>query len=177
MAVSRRLYVVAAIFALGISFSGCGESPAGPLHPTRAENGLIGGTLQLVGQLLPILDTVSEETIGPEGGTLEIAGGHSLHFPAGALEDTITVTAVRDPLKILVDFGPEGLVFPDSARPVLTYSYSGTGLLGLVNPGGLAIVYLDGGSIAEVLPSDVDTQAQVVRAELSHFSTYALATD
>lgn len=177
MAVSRKICAIAAIFALGVSFSGCGESPAGPLQPTQAENGLIGSTLRLVGQLLPILDTVSEETIGPEGGTLEIAGGHSLHFPAGALDDTITVSAVRDPFHILVDFGPEGLVFPDSAKPVLTYSYADTGLLGLLNPDGLVIVYLDGRSVAEVLPSELDTQAKVVRAELSHFSTYALATD
>ena len=177
MAVSRKIYAVAAIFALGISFGGCGESPSGPLQPTQAENGLIGSTLRLVGQLLPILDTVSEEAIGPEGGTLEIAGGHSLYFPAGALDDTITISAVRDPLKILVDFGPEGLVFPDSAKPVLTYSYANTGLLGLLNPGGFAIVYLDGLFVEQVLPSEVDTQAKVVRAEISHFSTYALATD
>jgi hypothetical protein len=139
--------------------------------------GLLGGTLRLVGQLLPILDTVSEETIGPEGGTLEIAGGHSIYFPPGALTDSTTISAVRHPLKILVDFGPEGLVFPDSARPTLTYSYDGLGLLGLLDPGGLVIVYLDGGAIAEVLPSVVDPQARVVQAELTHFSTYALATD
>jgi hypothetical protein len=177
MAVCRKICSFAVIVALGISFSGCGESPYGPLQPTEAESGLIGGTLRLVGQILPIFDTVSEETIGPEGGTLEIAGGHSLYFPAGALEDTITIHAVRDPLKILVEFGPEGLVFPDSAKPTLSYSYSETGLLGLLNPGGFTIVYLDGGSIAEVLPSVVDPARKVVRAELSHFSTYALATD
>jgi hypothetical protein len=177
MAVSRKVYVLTAIFALALPFSGCGESPSGPLQPSEAENGLIGSTLRLVGQLLPILDTVSEETIGPEGGTLEIAGGHSVYFPAGALDDTITISAVRDPLRILVDFGPEGLVFPDSAKPVLTYSYASTGLLGLLNPGGFEIVYLDGLLVEEVLFSQIDTQAKVVRAELSHFSTYALATD
>jgi hypothetical protein len=177
MAVSRKICRLAAIFALTVVYNGCAESPSAPLHPNEPEAGLIGGTLRLVGQLLPILDTVAEETIGPEGGTLEIAGGHSLYFPAGALDDTITISAVRDPLKILVDFGPSGLVFPDSARPTLTYDYSGMGLLGLLNPSGLTIVYLEGASVAEVLPTVVDREAKVARAEISHFSTYALATD
>ncbi|MQA91387.1 MAG: hypothetical protein GEU90_14350 [Gemmatimonas sp.] len=147
--------------------------------------GLIGTTLRIVGQLLPILDTYSEATIGPEGGTLAIAGGHSLYFPPGALPDTLTVSAVRDPLKILVDFAPHGLVFPDSAQPQLTYSYEGGILLGLLSPllGGLIdpsdllVVYLNGRLVADILPTTVDEDAKVATANLSHFSTYALATD
>lgn len=173
----RKFFGFAALFALLAGIGGCGESPSAPLRPGEADASLLGGTLRLVGQLLPVLDTTAEETIGPEGGTLYIDGGHSLHFPAGALAQPTTISAVRDPLKVVVDFGPEGLVFPDSAQPVLTYSYANTGLLGLFGASGLTIVYLEGGLLAEVLPSAVDTDAKVVQAELSHFSTYALATD
>lgn len=173
----RKVFAYLVLFALGTATAGCGESPTSPLNPGEAEPSILGGTLSLVGQLLPILDTVSTETIGPDGGTLEIEGGHSLHFPAGALSEPTAITAVRDPLKVLVNFGPEGLVFPDSARPTLTYSYRGTGLLSLLSPGDMVIVYLDGATLSEVLPTEVDRWARVVRAELSHFSTYALATD
>lgn len=173
----RKIFGFVALFALAGAVGGCGESPAGPLAPSAPEQGLIGGTLRLVGQLLPVLDTSEQQTIGPEGGTLYIAGGHSLHFPAGAVSEPTTITAVRDPLKILVDFGPEGLVFPDSARPTLTYSYGSAGLLGLLRPQDLTIVYLQGNLLAEVLPSSVDPVTRVVRTELEHFSTYALATD
>lgn len=177
MKVPRKFFGLSALFALLAALGGCGESPSAPLQPEAVNESLLGGTLRLVGQLLPVLDTYEEKTIGPEGGTLYIAGGHSLHFPAGALAEPTTISAARDPLRILVDFGPEGLVFPDSARPTLTYSYANTGLLGLLGSPDLAIVYLSGGLLPEVLPSHVDRNAKVVRAELSHFSTYALATD
>lgn len=144
---------------------------------TAPEPDLIGGALRIVEQQLPVLDGVTEKTIGPDGGTLEIDGGHSIHFPAGALRESTTIRAVRDPLRVLVDFGPHGLVFPDSAQPVLTYSY-GKGLIGgLLSPARLSIVYLEGGRIGEVLPTTVDRSAKVVSARLRHFSTYALATD
>lgn len=177
MKAPRNIFGSLALFALLAAVGGCADSPSAPIQPDEANASLLGGSLQLVGQLLPVLDTSSERTIGPEGGTLYIAGGHSLHFPAGALQAPTTIHAVRDPLLIVVDFGPEGLVFPDSARPTLTYSYANTGLFSLLGASGLTIVYLDGGLLPEVLPSAVDTGAKVVRAELSHFSTYALATD
>ena len=175
MSVSRNLFRFAAIFSLGLTFSGCGETSA-PLEPAGEERSLLGGTLRIVSRLLPIFDTASEATIGPEGGTLSIPGGHSLRFPAGALDDSVTISAVVDPLKIMVDLGPEGLVFPDSARPTLSLSY-GSGLLGWLSPADLVIVYVDEGVAVEVLPSVLDTQAETVSADLEHFSTYVLATD
>lgn len=173
----RKFFRYVVILALGAGLSGCSETPFGPTQPSEPASGLIGGTLRIVGQLLPVLDTTTKETIGPEGGTLEIAGGHSLYFPPGALQDSITITAVRDPLRILVDFGPDGLVFPDSAQPVLTYSYGNRLIGGLLSPANLAIVYLEGRRIGEVLPTTIDRDAKVATAQLRHFSTYALATD
>ena len=118
MFVSRNLLRFAAVLAFGLTFAGCVEAPA-PLEPSGEDRSLLGGTLRIVSRLLPLFDTTSEATIGPEGGTLSIAGGHSLHFPAGALDDSVTISAVTDALKIMVDLGPEGLVFPDSAQPTL----------------------------------------------------------
>jgi hypothetical protein len=175
MFVSRDLLRFAAVLAFGLTFAGCVEAPA-PLEPSGEDRSLLGGTLRIVSRLLPLFDTTSEATIGPEGGTLSIAGGHSLHFPAGALDDSVTISAVTDALKIMVDLGPEGLVFPDSAQPTLSLSY-GSGLLGFLSPSDLVIVYVDDGLAVEVLPSVLDTQQKTVRAELEHFSTYVLATD
>ena len=177
MSLPRNLFRALAFFSLTAALAGCGESPSAPLQPTAPEEGLLGGTFSLVGELLPILNTVSEESIGPAGGTLEIAGGHTLHFPAGALQDSMTIRAVRDPLHIVVDLGPEGLVFPDSARPTLTFKYQGGGLLGLLNPADFVVLYLDQGVVLDVLPTVVDRQARTATAELEHFSTYAFATD
>ncbi|HEX6927162.1 MAG TPA: hypothetical protein VF167_17185 [Longimicrobiaceae bacterium] len=168
-----RFSVVVAFAAV----SGCGETPATPLEPGPASEDLIGGVLRLVGETLPVLNTVSSATIGPEGGTLNIAGGHSLYFPAGALAQPTTIVAVRDPLQLVVNFSPEGLVFPDSARPVLSFDYSTAGLLTQLNALNLNVVYLDGFQLLDVLPTTVDTQEKVVQAQLEHFSTYALATD
>jgi hypothetical protein len=175
MSAPRNLFHFAAILSVGLAFAGCGEA-SDPLEPTSEERSLLGGTLRIVGRMLPLSNTASEATIGPEGGTLSIPGGHSLHFPAGALDDSVTISAVVDPVKVMVDFGPEGLVFPDSAQPTLSLSY-GSGLLGVLNPSSLVIVYVDEGVAVEVLPSVPDTQGNSVRAELEHFSTYVLATD
>lgn len=175
MSVPRNLFRFAAIFSIGLAFAGCGEAPA-PLEPAGEDRSLLGGTLRIVSRLLPIFDTTSQATIGPEGGTLSIPGGHSLHFPAGALDDSVTISAVTDPLKIMVDLGPEGLVFPDSAQPRLSLSY-GSALLGFLSPSDLVVVYVEEGVAVEVLPSVLDAQEKTVSADLEHFSTYVLATD
>lgn len=168
-----RFSVVVAVAAI----TGCGETPSTPLEPGPASGDVIGGVLRLVGETLPVLNTVTSATIGPEGGTLSIAGGHSLYFPPGALAQPTTIVAARDPLQLVVNFAPEGIVFPDSARPTLTFDYSHAGLLTQLNALHLNVVYLDGFQLLDVLPSTVDTQDKEVRAQLEHFSTYALATD
>lgn len=174
---TRRLLRYVTTAAIAIAFAGCESPVSTPLGPGVPDSGLLDNGLRVVNGILPIFNTVADQTIGPEGGTLLIAGGHTLHFPAGALADSTRITAVRDPLKIMVRFGPEGIVFPDSARPTLSYRYPTLGFLGIVNPSRLTIVYLLGGKVGEVLPTEVDVTAGRVRAELSHFSTYALATD
>lgn len=164
---SRALTRLATVVAL-VAMAGCAESPSEPLAP--------GVAPQLIRQPVPISTLLAEATIGPEGGTLHIPGGHTLAFPAGAVDAPTVITASRDPNSIAVDFGPEGLVFPAAARPRLTYDYGHAVIPPWVTPGSLQIVYIDGSYIEE-LTTTVDTTARTVSANLEHFSTYALATD
>ena len=170
MSFSRALIRLAAA-VLVVAVAGCAESPSEPLTPSAA-----GNAPQLVQQPLTASTLLAQTEIGPAGGTLQIPGGHTLEFPAGALASPTVITASRHPSSISVDFGPEGLVFPESARPSLTYAYGSATLPAWVNPGLLRIVYIDG-SYVEELVTTVDTVARTVEAKLPHFSTYALATD
>lgn len=163
MSLSRALTRLAAA-VLVVAMAGCAESPSEPLAPDAAP--------QLVRQPIPPTTLLAQRHIGPAGGKLHIPGGHTLEFPAGALSTTTLITASRDPHSISVDFGPEGIVFPSSARPTLTYNYGGAS----VSPGTLRIIYIDG-SYTEELNTTVNTSARTVSANLQHFSTYALATD
>lgn len=164
----RRALTRLAAAALVVTMAACAESPSEPLAP--------GDAPQLVRQPIPLSTLLAQKEIGPAGGTLHIPGGHTLEFPAGALTSPALITASRDPNSISVDFGPEGLVFPESARPTLTYQYGSTVLPAWVTPGELRIVYIDG-SYFEELNTTVDTSGRTVSADLHHFSTYALATD
>lgn len=175
MTLPRTFFRIAASFAF-LALAGCGDSATSPLAPT-APSSVLSGSLQLVASSSQLQSTVSTATIGPAGGTLNIAGGHSLYFPAGALAEPTTITAVSEPGVVSVDFAPHGLVFPANARPTLTYSYVNSGFLTLIDPYSLSIVYVEDGQVVDVLPTTPDTAQGVVRAQLEHFSTYALATD
>lgn len=176
MNIRRRWFRFAAALSLA-AFAGCAESPSSPLTPDDDRMVIDGSDLRLVAQLLPATQTTSQRIIGPEGGTLHIEGGHALHFPAGALAEPTSITAVRDPLRLMIHFGPSGLTFPDDARPTLIYNSRSGGLPPLLDPHHLSIVYLDGLRLLEVLPTTFDEQSGVIQANLKHFSTYALATD
>jgi hypothetical protein len=168
-----RLHLLAAITLLA-TMSGCVESRPTPMEPTRPAT-FIGDGFYLVPLLTTTTQTLLSQVIGPTGGVLHISGGHSITFPAGALPANTTITAVEDGGDLKISLGPEGLVFPDSAQPILTFDYDGSTAEGSGTP---VIVYLDGnGWLSEVLPTTTDTTANVARARIKHFSTYALATD
>jgi len=113
----------------------------------------------------------AEKVIGPEGGTLAMAGGHTLTFPAGALSRPTKIKAKSSTRFVEVDLGPEGLTFPTGHEPVLTLNYAGTNS-GLFST--LSIVYLsDSGEILEVLRTENDSSSKTVKAQLRHFSRYA----
>lgn len=172
-----RLPRVFAALVLGATLASCAEPRQSPMEPT-APSELLGLDLGDLGlPLVPILtntvDAVLTRVVGPAGGLLSLPGGISLSVPAGALGASTTIHASQEGGVLKVEFGPEGLVFPDSALPTLTFSYDGANLASTP-----VIVYLDSsGSVQEVLETEVDPVAKVARAKIHHFSTYALATD
>lgn len=169
---SRALVRVAAAVVL-VAVAGCAEQRSTPLSP---EIDSPTTSPRLIMQPLGFGSLIAEAQIGPEGGVLYIPGGHTLEFPAGALDASTTITASRHANSISVDFGPEGLIFPEGSRPTLTYFYGSATVPPWVNPGSLKIIYIDG-TYVEVLDTLIDLDARTVQAELQHFSTYALATD
>jgi hypothetical protein len=131
------------------------------------------GTLGKVTDLLlcsPQPYEVETETIGPEGGTIEV-GTHSLVIPQGALERKLSITAeqVRGSTNS-VRFSPEGLRFEKPA--VLTMNYDNCVLVLLQKK----IVYTDENlKILEVLRSLDLFRSKTVTAPIDHFSRYAVA--
>jgi hypothetical protein len=143
-------------------------------------DGLIGDVLDgTVGTLLNVTDLLvcssqpyqrSSETIGYEGGTIEV-GTHSLVIPRGALNRPTRITAEQMPGRTnSIRFSPEGLEFERSAT--LTMNYRNC-LVVLVKK---SIVYTDENlKILEVLRSLDLFGRRTVTAPIDHFSRYALA--
>jgi|GEM_PF-1854912 len=121
------------------------------------------------------LGTLSEQygqVIGPEGGTVNIKGGHKLVFPEGALSEPTLITARPGRVFVEVEFGPHGLQFPEGREPVLTLNYKGA--VNVRDEGSLLIAYMQGRAVSEVLTTEVDTSAKTVSGQVRHFSRYAL---
>lgn len=157
-----------------VAFAGCDEARRSPIEPERPAT-FIGNGLYLVPLATQAPATSFSQLVGPAGGVLEISGGHSLTFPPGALAAGTLITAGLDGDELKLSFGPEGLEFPDSARPTLTFDY---GAAATARDGGAVIVYLDdGGALGKVLKTRTDPERKMASAQVSHFSTYALATD
>ncbi|MET0400224.1 MAG: hypothetical protein ABW277_25770 [Longimicrobiaceae bacterium] len=112
----------------------------------------------------------ADKVIGPEGGTLEIPGGHKLTFPAGALGTPTRISAAVDTRYVGVDLQPEGLRFPAGNGPLLTIDY---GDVPTEQYSRLAVLYVaPSGTVLEVLQSDASRSGTTVSARLSHFSGY-----
>ncbi len=112
----------------------------------------------------------AEKVIGAEGGTLEIPGGHTLTFPAGALGSPTKIRASVDSRYVGVDLQPEGLQFPAGNGPMLTINYAGASTEQYSQ---LAVLYVaPSGAVLEVLASDANRTGNTVSARLSHFSGY-----
>jgi hypothetical protein len=173
----RRL--IAAIAVVSLTLSGCERpAPTAALPPEVADISL--SELKIVRRVLARATAAQkvEHLIDQHGGTMTFSGGHSIEFPAGALSGLTRIRADVSGDSLKIKFGPSGLVFPDSALPILTYSYTdNTGLTEADAPH-LQIVYLNGqGTILEALPTEYDTAAKTVRARVRHFSIYAVATN
>lgn len=171
-----KLRVRAALSAMAagilIAIGGCTEqSPTVVADPDVGDYRLLevgnpagGAPLELFG---PVRVT---KVIGPDGGVLEITGGHTLTFPAGALSEPTTISARVDTRYLGADFGPEGLRFPEGRNPVLKLNYSH---LGAIPYRSIAVGYIaPTGRILEVLDTEVDPAGKTLAARLSHFSGY-----
>ena len=114
---------------------------------------------------------VASRRFGTNGGMLAV-GKSRLVVPAGALDDTVTITATRlGDGTSTIRFEPEGLRFRKRARLVL----SGANCA-LPREGTASIVYLGpDGSILETLPGDFNPDRKTVAAAIEHFSGYAIA--
>lgn len=174
MAKLRMRAALSAIAAgILITVGGCSES-----HPTTDSAADFADRFQRVelrgaGSSLANGDAVrAEKVIGPEGGTLEIPGGHSLTFPAGALAKPTTIKARVDMQYVEVDLDPHGIQFPAGREPTLKLSYAAASTAGFSS---LTVAYLDAaGRYLEDMHGLNDPQAQAVNARLPHFSRYAL---
>jgi len=173
---AMRLWPAVLLGAVGALILGCGDrSPLGvPSQAPTPHDALIGNPLAPTGLLAcqPLLYDSTTQTIGPEGGTIQI-GAHSLVIPAGALASPTTITAVvaSGPVNA-VRFQPEGLQFEQTAY--LTMSYANCDVLGSLAPKRIAYT-TDALGILEYLLSADDLFAQRVTGELHHFSEYAIA--
>lgn len=193
----RTIILAVAVLALGCE---SGTEPAGApeLQDDGAASGLLGGqALQdgshadgLLGSTLSfanrtvaqLSDEVVRQKIDPDvGGELTLLG-HTLTIPAGAIDrPTMFVMSVLAGTEIQVeliaydpdlyeDVGGKGFNVP--VQLALSYAEAEVD-----DPESLTIVYITPDGDKEVIESTVDTENQVVRAELSHFSRYGLCTN
>ncbi|MFZ5979801.1 MAG: hypothetical protein ACOYVF_04150 [Candidatus Zixiibacteriota bacterium] len=129
--------------------------------------------------------TVIDEIIGPEGGSISIAGKIILAVPAGALDDTMTFNIEQNSNPV----SPEGTL--GFLAPVFSVEPTGTDFL---SPAVLTIYYDDAdigyaGESSVILGVDtgdghwnmvtatVDTINNFVLANISHLSDYAVLGD
>jgi hypothetical protein len=166
MARSRLGSVLALAAGILITTGGCAESPSAPTAADASALVMLrtpqGPSFSRSGG-----DGVAKAIIGPQGGSISLAEGHRLVFPAGALSAPTEISMQADAKYVGVHLEPHGLRFPAGASPVLTLNASGS----TAGFSRFAVVYVDeAGQIAEVLPTR--TQGGVLRTELEHFSGY-----
>jgi len=172
MSTIRRYWHFVLLAGAALVAASCGDraQPAGP----GPDASLVGGLVQNTGLVscTPLSYDSVTQTIGPAGGTI-VVGPHVLSIPAGALTDTVTITAVAAADTVRrVQFRPEGLTFATAAS--LRMSYAGCNLLGVLLP--KQIAYTDDAlNILEYLLSLDSPLTQTVTGKLHHFSNYAVA--
>jgi len=153
----------------------CADTPLGVRSHAPVPQASLGDLLGSLTGVVPCsplpADSVTQ-TIGPEGGTLQV-GPHTLSVPAGALDAPVTITAVAPSDTVRrVHFEPAGLTFQKPAS--LTMSYAGC------DPGPVPlpkrIVFTtDLLQIIEYLQSVDSRPSDTVTGRLQHFSDYAIA--
>lgn len=126
----------------------------------------------------------TEESIGPEGGTIEIDGFISLDIPVGALSDTVDFTIERndspDPVGGSLAFatdvfsvGPSGTEFDSLATVTIEYEESDLG----GSDESEIVIYTNDGSGWSPLATTVDVGSNEISASITHLSDYAAVVD
>jgi hypothetical protein len=160
----------AALLALSCREPAAPQAPPLPASPQASLLGLLNFTGLLRCSPLPS-DSVTQ-TVGPAGGVINV-GAHSLSIPAGALDSSVTITAVAPSDSVnRIQFQPQGLVFNQAASLTMSYANCNpmTSLLSR------RITYTDDLlTILEYLVSVDDRSSRTVTGDLHHFSDYALA--
>jgi hypothetical protein len=180
----------AAILAIAVLALGCesGTEPGRtPALGVDARSDLIeetlGSTLSAANRAVAQLsDEVVREKIGKDGGELTLLG-NTLTVPAGAVDrptmfvlsvlagDSIQVELIAYDPELYEDVGGKGFGVPVTLA--LSYAEAEEDL----DPETLTIVHIKTDGEPVVLESTVDTENEVVSADLSHFSRYALCSN
>jgi hypothetical protein len=107
--------------------------------------------------------------VGPLGGTFHFPIGHIV-FPAGAVSDETVITASVDGKTLAVEFQPH-LVFPDTAKPVLTFSFAGNSAAAR----DLVVYHVgDSGEILDQVTPSVDVENSDASVSVGGFSAWIL---
>lgn len=127
---------------------------------------------------------MADENIGPEGGTIEIAGMIKLDIPAGAVTDTTSFaisradavtqpTAPMKPLSAMFTIEPSGLIFNSLATVTIDYDES---KLGGKPEADIVIRTYENSSWVDIAGS-VNVIDNSVSAEISHLSDFCVMID
>lgn len=181
--------------AVALAVTSCSDFPAGPEIvapeavdveiPSRLSALLLDDFVQSAPLPTDPLLLTKSVTIGPAGGIIRLHN-HQLRVPRNAvLNPTIFTMTVVNTGFIGVDLTalelPEGLGLPTVVttfrRPLLlTLSFARSRDRKQIVPADLGIVHVDGLSLTPV-PATIVVNRKWVRARLSHFSKYMMASN
>jgi hypothetical protein len=157
-----RITIVGSLLIVGLILLSCSDKSSGPNNQNPP----------------------TQQSIGPEGGTIQITGEVTLTIPAGALSDTIQFSITRDNSPTLpggtmryvsncYSIKPNGTQFAAAAGLTLKYSHS---LLGRGSENAIAIYTYDS-SACEPMITSIDTAGNIAVAAIHHLSNFGAIVD
>jgi len=163
------------VTAVGFLVSGCGKSalPSSPSPKSGVES------IRFFHHKSNVLgDGYVEKLIkAKKGGSIKLNKTYSLRIPKKALKKDTWISMNEPwPGLMVIDLGPHGLVFRKTKKEVeLKMSYKDVDL-GDVNEENLTIYYVDYDTNTWIdTNARVNTKKKEVKAEIDHFSRYALS--
>lgn len=140
---------------------------------------LILGLFQSCKEDGPITSDTNQQpnTIGPEGGVIELSDGAKLEIPAGALSSNQTITFTKTENQVantdcnLYELGPDGLTFQDSITLSLPYEMEKISTF-VQDSYSLISIYKYENDYLTKLITNIDTVNHKAITKITHFSTY-----